>query len=166
LGMSHRSWTAPRKVKALWCPLCLLSAIACAAAAIAGLAGLVKGEPLAVTGLLLAPGAYMLGRAALRIPRAGVSIDSTQIVVVGPMRTVRTPIADAQGFVAVVRPGGLGQPTISLHLRGARSVGIWALNPKGFIWRFGLFFPSLHPLVDELNHALSIARGSASGLPS
>jgi len=51
-GQSTRG-RRPGSVKALWCPLRMVSAVACGPAATAGVAGVIKGEPLAVIGLLL-----------------------------------------------------------------------------------------------------------------
>ncbi|MGO9977118.1 MAG: hypothetical protein ACLP01_30810 [Solirubrobacteraceae bacterium] len=89
-------------------------------------------------------------------------ITPDEVIVAGPQRTWRVPLEQAEGFVAEVRPGNKGQPTVSLRRKAGRSIGIWALNRNGFIWSF-IFMrmvSGLQPVADDLNARLAVAKRS------
>ena len=98
-------------------------------------------------------------QAARRIPAAGVTISPDGVVIAGPFRTWHVPLSEAETFVAEVRAGSNGQPTVSLKRRTARSIGIWALNRNGFIWQLKRLVAKLEPVANELNANLAAAKG-------
>jgi hypothetical protein len=137
-----------------WClSATMLAAIGIGTAAV-GIVALAGGTLVALVDVLpMASLGWFAGKAAMRIPRTGVTITSTEVVIVGPFRTWQVPLSDADHFVAGTGASG-NQPTVSLSRKTGRSIGIWALNRNGFIWNFKRIVASLQPTVETLNSSL------------
>jgi hypothetical protein len=164
--MSYGSWTAPAKTRMLLCTLCALAALSTLALFIVMITNVAHGreeDRFALAAVLVPVTAaiiYFAARTAVRMRRMRVSITSSEVVIVGPLRTTRVPISDAQLFSAEVRPiGNNGQPMIALRCRGTEPVHIWALSRNGFVWDLRRLARGLQPLADELNERLWEAKG-------
>src|SRR5271166_1386539 len=172
--MSYSRRTAPKRVRACSCLWWLLISVLGFGLSLAAIQGARQGTPAL---LLLVPLAASLGclalRTALRVLRSGVTISGETVVVLGPVRTRRVPLAEAENFVPGLGVAGR-QPTISLRRGRQPSVGVWAPTRSGFVWgmeRLGDAFQqlaaeltakrlieSLEPLAAELNGNLVAAK--------
>jgi hypothetical protein len=142
-----------------WCVWCLLFAATALGVGVAAIVGIAKGEGVADAVFLLvvlSPLGYLSAKAAMRIPQTGVSIGPNAVVVVGPLRTRRVALREAETFRAEVL--GNKQPTVGLHRTTGRVIAIWALNRNGFIWSFKRLLHELEPVAAELNERLADAK--------
>jgi hypothetical protein len=158
--MGRSSWQAPRWVRAFWCVWCLLFALIALGVSVAAVVGVAKGEAVGDAIFLLvvlAPLGYIAVKAALRIGQTGVTIGGDGVVVVGPLRTRRVSLSEADSFRAEVL--GSKQPTVGLHCADGRVIAIWALNRNGFMWSFKRLIRELEPVAAEFNERLAEAKG-------
>ncbi len=129
------------------------------ATSVAGIVALLQGT---AAGFVLIPPmtalAWFAAKAATRVLTSGVTVAPGGITTIGPLRTWHVPLSDAEMFVAEVRRGNNGQPTISLTRRAGSPVGIWALNRNGFVWNLKRMVADLEPIADDLNARLAAAR--------
>jgi hypothetical protein len=155
-------------VRWAWGIFTALLMLALGALSVLALIATIGGNAYALVALAIAaPLAYLAGRACSRVANAAVTIDGEQIVVVGPLRTVRVLTHHAEAFVAEVRPSfGSGQPTIALRYDRYRSVGLWLFNRYGSSTRFEALVAELSPRVDELNEALERAKQATGPAPT
>jgi hypothetical protein len=163
--VTYGCWTAPRRTRQLLALLSSLVSLSTAGACAVALVRVVHGrEPGSIALLPVMAAAVYLGvRTAFRIRQMSLSITSREVVIVGPLRTTRVPISEAQQFFAEVRPVGRnGQPMIALRRAGAEPVNVWALSRNGFVWNSQRLAASLHPLAGELNQWLSEAKTGAA----
>ncbi len=150
-----------------WCALAVVFAIICVCVGIAATYGAIVGN-LGVTRLLIvlsltAPATYLAGRAAIRIPRSGVSIGSDAVIIVNPYLTRRVMLDDAAAFLVEDRGDGQNpQPTITLRRKHqVLDVGVWALSRGTFLSSRARATAALQPTAEELNAALERARREA-----
>jgi len=165
--MSYGSWTAPARTRLLLCALFALAGLSALVLFIVMITSVAHGreqDRFALAAVLVPVTAaiiYFAARTAVRVRRMKVSITSREVVIVGPLRTTRVPISDAQLFSAEVRPvGNNGQPMIALRRRGTEPVHIWALSRNGFVWDLRRLAAALQPLADELNERLWEAKSA------
>jgi hypothetical protein len=148
--------TAPPWVRAFWCALSAMLAAVGIGTAVVAIAAFFQGTAIALVCIPpMAALGWLAGKAAMRIPRSGVTIAPQEVIIAGPLRTWHVPLSEAEAFIAEVRAGNSGQPTVSLERKAGRSIGIWALNRNGFIWNFKRMVTALQPIADDLNARLA-----------
>jgi hypothetical protein len=162
--MNYGEWRTTPGMRWFWGTLTAAILLLLAALAVAALIATIGGDVYALLVLVITAAlAYLAGLACSRVNSAGVSIGAEEVVVVGPLRTVRVPTRHADVFVAEVRPGGLGsgQPTIALRYDNSRSIGLWAFNRYASAAKFDELVAELEPRTRELNAALAQAKLAA-----
>lgn len=154
--MEGDRYSAPAGRRLLWTALCGLLAVIGVGSGVASVVASANGQPLWVLTLpLYAALAYFAGRATVRIPSCGVQVGSTTVEIDNPLRSWQVPIEQADHFAAEVRRGNNGQPGVTLYRRGARPIGVWALNRDGFIWQMRRLADQQQATADALNQALA-----------
>jgi hypothetical protein len=133
-----------------------------------GVAGSVLGEePVGylVCMAMFAGLAFVSGRAAVRMLRAGVRISPEGVVVRGPLRTWRVGRADAVRFVPGEQEIGPLICTYGVLLERSRGqmVPIWGLRSMQLTTEEGLEEGRTRwqPVCDRLDELLSVAKGEA-----
>ena len=162
--MSYGEWKATPGIRWFWGVLTAAILLLLAALDVAALIATIGGDVYALLVLVItAPPAYLSGLAASRVSSAGVSIGAEEVLVVGPLRTVRVLTRHVDMFVAEVRPGGLGggQPTIALRYDKSRSIGLWVFNRYASSAKFDELVAELEPRTRELNATLAQAKQAA-----
>jgi hypothetical protein len=150
--------TGPAWVRWFWCASATMVAAIGIGTTVVGIVALADGTLVALIDVLpMAAVGWFAGKAAMRIPRTGVTITSREVVIIGPFRTWQVPLSEADRFVAGSGASG-NQPTVSLRRKTGRSIGIWALNRNGFIWNFKRMVASLQPTAETLNSSLVRAK--------
>ena len=148
--MSYSRRTAPKRVRACSCLWWLLISVLGFGLSLAAIQGARQGTPAL---LLIVPLAASLGclaaRTALRVLRSGVTINDETVVVLGPVRTRRVPLAEAENFAPGLGAAGR-QPTISLRRGREPSVGVWAPTRSGFVWILKRLVDAFQQLAAEL----------------
>ena len=165
--MSYGEWKATPGTRWFWGVLTAAIMLLLAALDVAALIATIGGDVYALLVLVTtAPLAYLAGLACSRVSSAGVSVGAEEVVVVGPLRTVRVLTRHADVFIAEVRPGGLGsgQPTIALRYDKSRSIGLWIFNRYASNAKFDALVAELEPRTRELNAALAQAKQAAGAV--
>ncbi len=160
-GMAQSVWIRNRRRTRAWAALAVLWSLALAVMPF--VEGDFQGQ-LSLLGDLIVAALYLgiagLGLlVAVRVARAGVSIEPGAVVVRGPFVTRVVAIADAMTFVPGLQGGwGNGTPCPTLKRRSGRPVGVWALGQRNIVFRYQRLFKEIQPVCDELNELVKSAR--------
>jgi hypothetical protein len=159
--MGPNVWIRNRRRTRAWAAIAVVWAVALAVMPF--IQGDFRGQ-LSLAGDVILAVVYLgiagLGLAvAVRVARAGVSIESDGIIVRGPFTTRVVSLADAESFVPGLQGGwGNGTPCPTLKRRHGRPVGVWALGRRNVVFRYQRLFKEIQPRCDELNELVESQR--------